>query len=42
MQVALWFPLQDEGVVTSGLLRENGSRKPSFAAMRTLRTKATS
>ena len=34
VQVALWFPLQDEGVVTSGLLRANGSRKPSFAAMR--------
>jgi hypothetical protein len=34
VQVALWFPLQDEGVVTSGLLRENGSRKPSFTAMR--------
>jgi hypothetical protein len=33
VQVALWFPLQDEGVVTSGLLRSNGSRKPSFAAM---------
>ncbi len=34
VQVALWFPLQDEGVVTSGLLRENSSRKPSFTAMR--------
>jgi len=34
VQVALWFPLQDEGPVVSGLLRENGSRKPSFAAMR--------
>lgn len=34
VQVALWFPLQDEGAVTSGLLRQNGSRKPSFAAMR--------
>ena len=33
VQVALWFPLEDEGVVTSGLLRSNGSRKPSFAAM---------
>jgi hypothetical protein len=31
--VALWFPLQDEGVVVSGLLRANGTRKPSFAAM---------
>jgi hypothetical protein len=34
VQVALWFGLQDEGVVTSGLLRADGSRKPSFAAMR--------
>lgn len=34
VQVALWFPLADEGVVTAGLLRANGSRKPSFAAMR--------
>ena len=34
VQVALWFPLEDEGVVTSGLLRSNGSRKLSFAAMR--------
>ena len=34
VQVALWFPLQDEGPVSSGLLRANGSRKPSFAAMR--------
>ncbi len=34
VQVALWFPLTDEGAVTSGLLRANGSRKPSFAAMR--------
>lgn len=33
VQVALWFPLEDEGPVTSGLLRSNGSRKPSFAAM---------
>jgi hypothetical protein len=33
VQVALWFPLEDEGTVTSGLLRSNGSRKPSFAAM---------
>ncbi|HTU79972.1 MAG TPA: cellulase family glycosylhydrolase [Solirubrobacteraceae bacterium] len=34
VQVALWFPLQDEGSVLSGLVRANGSRKPSFAAMR--------
>jgi hypothetical protein len=33
VQVALWFTLEDEGSVTSGLLRSNGSRKPSFAAM---------
>jgi hypothetical protein len=34
VQVALWFPLLDEGAVTSGLLRANGSHKASFAAMR--------
>ena len=34
VQVALWFPLLDEGTLTAGLLRANGSRKPSFAAMR--------
>jgi hypothetical protein len=33
VQVALWFPLQDEGSDISGLLRANGSRKPSFAAL---------
>lgn len=33
VQVALWFQLQDEGPVVSGLLRADGSRKPSFAAM---------
>ncbi len=33
VQVALWFPLQDEGSVLSGLIRANGSHKPSFAAM---------
>jgi hypothetical protein len=33
VQVALWFTLQDEGSVTSGLLRANGSHKPSFSAM---------
>jgi hypothetical protein len=32
--VALWFPLQDEHGVLSGLMRSNGSFKPSFAAMR--------
>jgi hypothetical protein len=34
VQVALWFPIQDEGAVVSGLVRSNGSRKPSFTAMR--------
>ena len=34
VQVALWFPLQDEGGVLSGLVHANGSRKPSYAAMR--------
>jgi hypothetical protein len=34
LQVALWFPLQDERGVVSGLIRANGSHKPSFAAMR--------
>ncbi len=34
VQVALWYPLEDEGPVVSGLLRADGSRKPSFAAMR--------
>ncbi len=34
VQVALWFPLVDNGAVTSGLIRANASRKPSFAAMR--------
>lgn len=33
VQVALWYPIQDQGVVVSGLVRANGSRKPSFAAM---------
>ncbi|HYM55802.1 MAG TPA: cellulase family glycosylhydrolase [Solirubrobacteraceae bacterium] len=33
VQVALWFGLQDEGAVVSGLVRADGSRKPSFAAM---------
>jgi Cellulase (glycosyl hydrolase family 5) len=34
VQVALWFPLQDFGTANSGLVRADGSRKPSFAAMR--------
>jgi hypothetical protein len=33
VQVALWFALQDEPPAISGLLRANGSHKPSFAAM---------
>lgn len=33
VKVALWFPLQDSGPITSGLLRENGAAKPAFAAM---------
>jgi hypothetical protein len=34
VQVALWFPLVDEGVVTSGLIHEDGSLKPSYLAMK--------
>jgi hypothetical protein len=34
VRVALWFPVQDEGAIVSGLLRADGSHKPSFAAMR--------
>jgi hypothetical protein len=34
VQVALWFPIQDDGPAVSGLVRANGSRKPSFDAMR--------
>ncbi len=34
VQVALWFPVQDEGELDSGLLRADGSHKPSFAEMR--------
>lgn len=33
VQVAIWFQLQDQGPIVSGLLREDGSRKPAFAAM---------
>ncbi len=33
VKVALWFPLQDNGPIASGLLRENGAPKPAFAAM---------
>jgi hypothetical protein len=34
VQVALWFPLVDQGAVTSGLIRANGSHKPAYDAMR--------
>jgi hypothetical protein len=34
VKVALWFPVQDEGVVVSGLVRADGSHKPSYTAMR--------
>lgn len=34
VQVALWFPLLDEGKVTSGLERADGRHKLSFPAMR--------
>jgi hypothetical protein len=34
VQVALWYLLQDEGAVTSGLTRADGSRKPAYGAMR--------
>jgi hypothetical protein len=34
VQVALWFPVQDEGVLVSGLIRADGSHKPSYTAMR--------
>jgi hypothetical protein len=38
VQVALWFPLQDEGGIPSGLLRSDGSHKPSYAAMQSYAT----
>jgi len=34
VKVGLWFPLSDEGLVTSGLLREDGSPKPAYGAMK--------
>lgn len=34
VQLALWYPMVDEGAVTSGLLRANLTRKPSYNAMR--------
>jgi hypothetical protein len=33
LQVALWYPIADNGSVISGLLHANGSRKPAYAAM---------
>jgi Cellulase (glycosyl hydrolase family 5) len=33
LQVALWFPLVDEGTGSSALIRANGSHRPSYAAM---------
>jgi len=33
VQVALWFPLVDEGTGSSALVRANGSHRPSYAAM---------
>jgi hypothetical protein len=42
VQVALWFPLEDEGPVLSGLMRANGTRKPSFAAMHAYATQGDS
>lgn len=34
VQVALWYPLVDEGAVSSGLLHADLSHKPAYAAMR--------
>jgi hypothetical protein len=34
VQVGLWYPIDDEGAVVSGLQRANHSHKPSYAAMR--------
>jgi hypothetical protein len=34
VQVGLWYPVLDEGAVDSGLVRDDRSRKPSYAAMR--------
>jgi hypothetical protein len=34
VQLALWYPIDDEGAVVSGLERANHSHKPSYAAMR--------
>ena len=34
VQLGLWYPIDDEGAVVSGLERANRSHKPSYAAMR--------
>ncbi|MFI5010191.1 MAG: Ig-like domain-containing protein [Solirubrobacterales bacterium] len=34
VQLALWYPLVDEGPVVSGLMHSNGAQKPAYAAMR--------
>jgi hypothetical protein len=34
VKVGLWYPIDDEGAVVSGLARVNHSHKPSYAAMR--------
>ena len=34
VQLGLWYPIDDEGAVVSGLERANHSHKPSYAAMR--------
>jgi Cellulase (glycosyl hydrolase family 5) len=34
VQLGLWYPIDDEGAVVSGLQRANHSHKPSYAALR--------
>jgi hypothetical protein len=34
VKLGLWYPIDDEGAVVSGLERANRSHKPSYAAMR--------
>jgi hypothetical protein len=34
VKLGLWYPIEDEGAVVSGLERANRSHKPSYAAMR--------
>jgi Cellulase (glycosyl hydrolase family 5) len=36
VQLALWFPIADEGEVTSGLLRVDLAHKPAYAALRSV------